>query len=98
MSLNTVNIMGNLTKDPELRVTQAGKSVVTMSIANNRIYTQNGEKKQEVSYFDVVVWGQIAENCSKYLKKGHGVIVEGRLKQERWEKDGKSGWDTLMDK
>ena len=90
MSLNCVNIMGNLCRDPELKSTPAGKFVCSMSIANNRVYTKDGEKVQEVSFFDVVVWGATAENCSKYLKKGSGCIVEGRLKQDRWEKDGKT--------
>ena len=90
MALNSVNIMGNLTRDPELRYTPQGKGVCNLSVANNRVYTANGEKKTEVSYFDVEVWGAAAENCAKYLKKGRGVIVEGRLKQDRWEKDGKT--------
>lgn len=90
MSLNSVNIMGNLTKDPEMRYTPSGKSVCSLSLANNRVYTKNGEKVTEVSYFDVEVWGAAAENCSKYLTKGSGIIVEGRLRQDRWEKDGKT--------
>jgi single-strand DNA-binding protein len=90
MALNSVNIMGNLTRDPELKYTPSGKSVCSLSIANNRVYTKNNEKVTEVSYFDVEVWGPAAENCSKYLTKGQGVIVEGRLKQDRWEKDGKT--------
>jgi len=89
MSLNSVNIMGNLTRDPELKYTNSGKSVCNLSIANNRVYTKNGERVTEVSYFDVEVWAAAAENCAKYLSKGSGIIVEGRLKQERWEKDGK---------
>ncbi len=90
MSLNSVNIMGNLTRDPELKSLTSGKSVCSMSIANNRIYNKGSERVTEVSYFDVEVWGQVAENCAKYLKKGSGIIVEGRLKQDRWEKDGKT--------
>jgi single-strand DNA-binding protein len=90
MSLNTVNIMGNLTRDPELKAIPGGKSVCSLSIANNRIYTKNNERVTEVSYFDVEVWGPIAENVNKYLKKGSGIIVEGRLKQDRWEKEGKT--------
>lgn len=90
MSLNSVNIMGNLTRDPEIKSTPSGKSVCSMSIANNRIYSKNNQRVTEVSYFDVEVWGPIAENCAKYLKKGSGIIVEGRLKQDRWEKDGKT--------
>ncbi len=90
MSLNSVNIMGNLTRDPEIKYIPSGKAVCSLSIANNRVYTKNGEKVTEVSYFDVEVWGLAAENCSKYLTKGNGVIVEGRLRQDRWEKDGKT--------
>ena len=90
MSLNSVNIMGNLTRDPELKMTPSGKAVCSMSIANNRIYNKGNERVTEVSYFDVEVWGPIAENCTKYLKKGSGIIVEGRLRQDRWEKDGKT--------
>jgi single-strand DNA-binding protein len=90
MSLNSVNIMGNLTRDPEMKYIPSGKAVCSLSIANNRVYTKNGEKVTEVSYFDVEVWGLAAENCSKYLTKGNGIIVEGRLRQDRWEKDGKA--------
>lgn len=90
MSLNSVNIMGNLTRDPEMKYTPSGKAVCSLSIANNRVYTKNNEKVTEVSYFDVEVWGLAAENCSKYLTKGNGIIVEGRLRQDRWEKDGKT--------
>jgi single-strand DNA-binding protein len=90
MSLNSVNIMGNLTRDPELKYTPSGKAVCSLSIANNRVYSKDGEKTTDVSFFDVEVWGATAENCSKYLSKGSGIIVEGRLKQDRWEKDGKT--------
>ncbi len=90
MALNSVNIMGNLTKDPEIKYTNSGKSVCNLSIANNRVYTKGNEKVTEVSYFDVEVWGAVAENCAKYLSKGSGIIVEGRLRQDRWEKDGKT--------
>jgi len=90
MSLNSVNIMGNLTRDPEMKYIPSGKAVCSLSIANNRVYTKNGEKVTEVSYFDVEVWGIAAENCAKYLLKGSGIIVEGRLRQDRWEKDGKT--------
>lgn len=90
MSLNSVNIMGNLTRDPEMKYLPSGKAVCSLSIANNRVYTKNAEKVTEVSYFDVEVWGVAAENCSKYLLKGNGIIVEGRLRQDRWEKDGKT--------
>ena len=90
MSLNSVNIMGNLTRDPEIKYTSSGKSVCNLSIANNRVYNKGSERVTEVSYFDIEVWGAVAENCAKYLKKGSGIIVEGRLRQDRWERDGKT--------
>jgi len=90
MDLNIVRIKGNLTKDPEFKHTTSGKSVCGISIATNRVYSKNGKKTTDVSYFDVEAWGAIAENCVKYLKKGNGVIVEGSLKQDRWEKHGKT--------
>jgi len=90
MSLNSVNIMGNLTRDPEMKYTTSGKSVCNLSIANNRVYKKGDERVTEVSYFDVEVWGAVAENCAKYLTKGSGIIVEGRLRQDRWERDGKT--------
>jgi len=90
MSLNSVNVMGNLTRGTEIKHVPSGKAVCNFSIANNRVYVKNSKKVSEVSYFDVEVWGVAGENCAKYLTKGSGVIVEGRLKQERWEKDGKS--------
>ncbi len=90
MSLNSVNIMGNLTRDPEMRYLPSGTGVCTLSIANNRVYTKDGQRQNETSFFDVDVWGAQAENCSKYLSKGSGVIIEGRLKQDRWEKDGRT--------
>lgn len=68
----------------------SGKVVCSLSIANNRVFIKDGEKVDEVSYFDVDVWGITAENCSKYLTRGNGIIVEGRLRQDRWEKDGKA--------
>lgn len=90
MSLNTVNMMGNLTREPEMKTTPSGKAVCRLSVANNHVYMKKDEKVTEVSFFDVEVWGIVAENCFKYLIKGSGVIVEGRLKQDRWEKDGKT--------
>jgi len=82
--------MGKLTRDPEMKYISSGKAVCSLSIANNRVYIKNTEKITEVSYFDVEVWGAAAENCAKYLTKGNGIIVEGRLRQDRWEKDGKT--------
>ncbi len=83
-NLNSVLIEGNLTRDPELKTLPSGTPTCTFGIATNRYYKVQGEKKQEVSYFDVEVWSKNAENCSQYLKKGSGVRVVGRLKMDAW--------------
>jgi single-strand DNA-binding protein len=86
--LNHVNIIGRLVRDIDLKYIKTGSAVVAFTIANNRT---NKEKKEDVSYFDCVAWGNQAEIIAKYLKKGRRLGVEGRLKQRRWEdKDGKA--------
>ena len=85
-SLNKVFIMGNLTRDPELRYVPSGTAVATFTVAVNRVYTsQAGEKKEEVSFIRVVVWGRRAEVCGEYLSKGSPVFVEGRIQSRSWE-------------
>lgn len=85
-SLNKVILVGNLTRDPELRYTPSGSPVSRFSIAINRVYTTNsGEKKEEVDFIPIVVWGKQAENCSQYLNKGRSVLIDGRLRQSSWE-------------
>ena len=89
-SLNKALLMGNLTRDPELRYIPNGSAVATFTLAMNRIYKlQTGEKKEEVSFVRVVVWGRMAEVCGEYLKKGSPVFVEGRLQSRSW--DGPDG-------
>lgn len=80
MELNQVNLIGNLTRDPETRNTQNGSVVTNFSIAVN---TRRGQE-QDVFYIDVAVWGKTAENCAQYLVKGSQVRVSGRLHEERW--------------
>lgn len=98
-SLNKVFLMGNLTRDPELRYIPSGTAVANFSLAINRPYKDAaGEKKEEVSYVRVVVWGKMAEICGEYLTKGRPVLVEGRLKSRSWEaQDGqkKSALDVV---
>ena len=85
-NLNKVFLMGNLTKDPELKYTPSGKAVATLRMAVNRSYVlQSGEKKDEVLFIGVVVWGKTAENCNLYLKKGSPLFVEGRMQSRSWE-------------
>jgi len=89
-SLNKVFLMGNLTRDPELRYIPSGSAVASFTVAMNRIYKlQTGEKKEEVSFVKVVVWGRMAEVVGEYLKKGSPVFVEGRLQSRSW--DGPDG-------
>lgn len=86
-SFNKVILAGNLTRDPELRYTPKGTAVARITLAVNRVYTsgEGGEKKEEVSFVDVDVWGRQAEVISQYMKKGRPLLVEGRLKQDTWE-------------
>jgi single-strand DNA-binding protein len=85
-SFNKVIIAGNLTRDPELRYTPKGTAVARITLAVNRNYTtETGEKKEEVSFIDVDVWGRQAEVIGQYMKKGRPLLVEGRLKLDTWE-------------
>jgi single-strand DNA-binding protein len=82
---NKVILIGNLTRNPELRYTPSGTPVASFALAVNRRFRQGEELKDEVCYIDIVVFGKQAEHCGQYLSKGSGVIVEGRLQQRRWE-------------
>jgi single-strand DNA-binding protein len=86
-NFNKVILVGNLTRDPELRYTPKGTAVARITLAVNRTFTsgEGGEKKEEVSFVDVDVWGRQAEVISQYMKKGRPLLVEGRLKQDTWE-------------
>jgi single-strand DNA-binding protein len=90
-SYNKVLLMGNLTRDPEIRYTPKGTAVAELGVAVNRVYsTDNGERREETTFVDVTVWGRQAETASEYLKKGRPVFVEGRLQMDTWE-DKQSG-------
>ena len=85
-SLNKVMLIGNLTRDPEVRYTPTGSAVADLGIAVNRTYvTDSGEKMQETTYVDVVVWSRLAELAAQYLHKGRAVFIEGRLQMDTWE-------------
>jgi single-strand DNA-binding protein len=84
-SLNRVQLIGNLTRDPELRYTPSGTAVCSFSIATNRNWTTDtGEKKEEVEFHRIVAWNKLAELCSQFLTKGRKVFVEGRLQTRQW--------------
>ena len=85
-NLNKVMLLGNLTRDPELRHTPKGSAVADLGIAVNRkIQDGNGGWKDETTFVDVTVWGSSAENAHKYLSKGRGVFIEGRLQMDTWD-------------
>jgi single-strand DNA-binding protein len=85
-NFNKVMLMGNLTKDPELRYTPQGTAVVNLRLAVNRKFrNKNQELKEEVCFITAVVWNKQAETCNQYLHKGSGVFVEGRLQSRSWE-------------
>jgi single-strand DNA-binding protein len=85
-NLNKVLLIGNLTRDPELRYIPSGSAVATFTVAVNRVYKdQAGEKKEQTSFIRCVVWGRRAEVCGEYLSKGSPVFVEGRLQSRDWE-------------
>src|SRR3984957_1821010 len=88
-SLNQVFLMGNLTRDPELRQIPSGQSVTSFSLALNRSYKDaSGEWQEATDYIDCVAWGPLAERVSQYLTKGRRCLVQGRLQSRSWEQDG----------
>ena len=90
-SFNKVILLGNLTRDPEVRYTPKGTAVTELGMAVNRVYTaENGEKREEATFVDVTLWGRTAEIAGEYLKKGRPVFIEGRLQLDTWD-DKQSG-------
>lgn len=84
-SLNRVTLIGNLTRDPELRKTTGGQSVASFTIATNRSYTAtDGAKKEQADYHSLVAWGRLGEVCAQYLTKGKKIYVDGRLQTREW--------------
>ena len=82
---NKVILVGNLTRNPELRYTPNGTPVASFGLAVSRRFKQGDELREEVCFIDIVVFGKQAEHCGQYLSKGNGAIIEGRLQQRRWE-------------
>ena len=90
-SLNSILLEGNLVKDPEYQVTAKGIPLCNFSIESNRFFKLDDEYQKEVSFFNITAWKRLAEACNQYLKKGRGVRIVGRLKQDRWKStDGES--------
>jgi len=89
-SYNRVVIVGNLTRDVELKYTPSGTAVTDIGIAVNERVKKNDQWVEEAHFFDVTLWGRTAEIAGQYLSKGSSVLIEGKLKQDRWEQDGKN--------
>ncbi len=88
-SLNQVTLMGNLTRDPELRATPSGQNVCSFSLALNRSYKdQSGEWQEATDYIDITAWGPLGERVAQYLQKGRRCLVQGRLQSRSWEQEG----------
>jgi len=85
-SFNKVILMGNLTRDPELRYMPNGKAIAKIGLAVNRAWTsESGEKKEEVTFVDVDVFGRTAENVGQYMRKGSPILIDGRLRLDQWD-------------
>jgi single-strand DNA-binding protein len=96
-NLNSILIEGNLVRDPELSYTPKGAAICKFAVGCNRSWKQDDELQKEVSFFDITAWNRLAETCGEYLKKGRGVRVVGRLKQDRWtDQDGKAHSRVLI--
>jgi len=86
MNLNRAMIIGNLTRDPEVRTTPAGQTVATFGVATNHSWTDStGQRQERAEFHNIVAWGKLADICSQYLAKGRKVYVEGRLQTREWE-------------
>jgi single-strand DNA-binding protein len=85
-SFNKVILVGNLTRDPELRYTPKGTAIAKIGVAVNRVWTNEaGEKKEEVTFVDVDIFGRTAENVGQYMRKGRPILIEGRLRLDQWD-------------
>lgn len=95
MYLNKVMLIGNLTRDPEMKAIPSGMKVTNFSIATNRVWKdKDGSKKESTEYHNIVVFGRQAETVAQYMKKGSNIMVEGRLQTRSWEADGKKNYRT----
>ncbi|XKT74564.1 MAG: single-stranded DNA-binding protein [Patescibacteria group bacterium UBA2163] len=95
MYLNKAFIAGNLTRDPELRALPSGANVATFGVATNRVwYNQDRQKQEATEFHNIVVFGRQAETTAQYLKKGSGVLIEGRIQTRSWDKDGQKQYRT----
>lgn len=95
MNVNMVILVGNITKDPELKkIPSSGQSVCSFSLATNETFTSNGQKIKKTEFHNITAWGKLAENIAKYMRKGSSIFVEGKLQTRNWEKEGVKHYRT----
>lgn len=95
MYLNKVMLVGNLTRDPEIKALPSGGSVCNFSVATNRKWTdKSGVKQEDVEFHNIIVFGKMAETTNQYMRKGSQIMIEGRIKTRSWEKDGRKSYRT----
>jgi len=94
MNVNKVILIGNITRDPELKVTPQGQHVCAFSMATNEVYVQNGQKQEKAEFHNVVAWGKTAENIAKYMRKGSQIYIEGKITTRSWESEGVKKYRT----
>lgn len=95
MYLNQVTIIGNLTRDPELKALPSGSSVASFGVATNRVWRdKDGNKQEDVEFHNCVVFGKQADNVARYMKKGNHILVQGRLQTRSWEHEGHKNYRT----
>ena len=87
--INKVVLIGRLTSNPESRVTQSGVTIASFTLASGRTFLKGGTKEEQTGFFDVVAWNKLGETVMQYCKKGDRIAIDGRLTQQRWEKDDK---------
>lgn len=96
---NTITVVGNLTREPEIRYTSGNRAVANLGLASSRRYQVNGEWQEETTFFNLTAWGSLGENAAASLHKGDRVVASGRMQSREYEVDGvkKTAWDLILD-
>lgn len=94
MQLNKVQLIGNLTRDPELKSLPNGTKVCAFSMATNEVFTKDGQRQERAEYHNIVAFGKTAENIARFMRKGSQLYIEGKLQTRSWEKDGEKKYRT----
>lgn len=94
MNVNSVTLIGNITRDPELKSLPSGNSVCSFSIATNETYVKDGKKIENTEFHNCIAWGKTGENIAQYMKKGSQIYVQGKLQTRSWDKDGEKRYRT----